>query len=358
MVIGVVMAMPVPVLSPAFYALFPPARVKTILVHNKDQPIGDAFIQASFFHALRCLFPEAHITFAVSIGGSAYGGSLRTVMAPYIDEVLADAALCLKREQMYPMTPRPLDGRRFDLVIDMEKKWWRSLAVRRIRSRVFVSAARHFLFSDCWPRSWRKPAHLGDQYHMLLDALRVRRRAAVPPPVWRDEVCESRSRDMLPDGPRYVGLVPGAGDQGKRWPLDRFTALAQSIAAEGGTPVFILGPQERPWLESLRASVSGALFPGEDGGGLTDPLQTVALGRRLAAAVTNDCGTAHMLAAGATPLVALFGYTNPVKYAPRTPELTVIRAHDFGGTTPEVIPLDAVKKALADLCLGTAPAQP
>jgi hypothetical protein len=32
------------------------------------------------------------------------------------------------------------------LVIDMQKTWWRTLAVRRVRHRLFVSASRHFPF--------------------------------------------------------------------------------------------------------------------------------------------------------------------------------------------------------------------
>ena len=70
---------------------------------------------------------------------------------------------------------RPLDGRKFDLVIDMQKTWWKTLAVRRIRHRVFISASKHFLFSSRWPRSFKKPERLIDQFMMLLDRItRVR----------------------------------------------------------------------------------------------------------------------------------------------------------------------------------------
>jgi hypothetical protein len=56
-------------------------------------------------------------------------------------------------------------------VIDMQKTWWRTLAVRRVRHRLFVSASRHFLFSDRWPSSFKKPERLIDQFMMLLDTV-------------------------------------------------------------------------------------------------------------------------------------------------------------------------------------------
>ena len=59
---------------------------------------------------------------------------------------------------------------------------------------------------------------------------------------------DARARDaaqaLLPDGPSYVGFAPGAGGQEKRWPLERYLALAQRTQAAGGRPVFFFGPDE------------------------------------------------------------------------------------------------------------------
>jgi hypothetical protein len=37
----------------------------------------------------------------------------------------------------------------------MQKIWWRTLAVRRVRHKLFISASRHFLLSDRWPSSFK-----------------------------------------------------------------------------------------------------------------------------------------------------------------------------------------------------------
>ncbi len=68
----------------------------------------------------------------------------------------------------------------------------------------------------------------------------------------------------------------------------------------------------------------------------------MALAERLAAAVANDCGTGHMLAAGGAPLVSLYGPSDPLKFAPVTPRLEVLSARQFGGDRTEKIPVDAV----------------
>jgi ADP-heptose:LPS heptosyltransferase len=49
---------------------------------------------------------------------------------------------------------------------------------------------------------------------------------------------------LLPTGPTYVGLAPGAGGQDKRWPLENYFELARRIVANGWTPVFFFGPDE------------------------------------------------------------------------------------------------------------------
>ncbi|MDR3435360.1 glycosyltransferase family 9 protein [Telmatospirillum sp.] len=345
--------MSLPVLSPLFGWLVGDVKARTILVHGRDQPVGDGFLQAGFFHALRCRFPKSHITFAVSKGGSPYDGSLRAVMAPFIDEVLSDQGFCMEPRQLSPLASRPLGGRQFDLVIDLEKKFWRSLAVKRVRHRIFISASRHFLFSDRWPRQWKNPAHLSDQYMLLLDAIGMPKHLDLPAPDFHDSKCDDFARRLLPDGKVYVGLAPGAGDRGKCWPLDRYYALSRLLLSRNVQPVYLLGPQEKDWVQLVADAVPDALIPAwKDGRMLpefTCPLQTVALGHRLAAAVTNDCGIAHMLAAAQTPLVTLFGYTNAIKYAPLTPHLKTITAQDYGSKSVSAIPLDAVVAALDDL---------
>ncbi len=188
----------------------------------------------------------------------------------------------------------------------------------------------------------------------MLDLLEAATGRPAVPAVAR--VADSASSDLagrlLQGGERLVGFVPGAGGRHKCWPLERFIAVARRTAERGRRPVFLLGPDEAEWAAFVRAALPDAILPLQDprAGDLAgSPLLTIAVAARLDAAVANDSGGGHMLAAADIPLLSLFGPTPPAKFAPFVSRGAVIRAQDFGGTGMETIPVDAVDAALETL---------
>jgi ADP-heptose:LPS heptosyltransferase len=143
-----------------------------------------------------------------------------------------------------------------------------------------------------------------------------------------------------------VGLVPGAGKQAKRWPLGRFIEIARTQMEAGRRPVFLLGPVEAKMRQKIAQSVPAALFPLQDwripARMSYDPHLTIALARRMALIVTNDCGLAHLLAFADPPMLTLFGAASPARWAPRVTRLRVLSAHDFGEPVTASIPTYAV----------------
>jgi ADP-heptose:LPS heptosyltransferase len=187
----------------------------------------------------------------------------------------------------------------------------------------------------------------------MLDLIEAATGAPAEPdaPLRLDPAAAQAAARLLPEGPTYIGLAPGAGGRHKCWPLERYVELGRAIAAGGRTPVFILGPGEGGWVDACRA-VPGARLALQEAAALgiaVTPMLTIALARRLAAAVANDSGAGHMLAAGDVALVSLFGPTAPEKFAPTARRLTILRAQDFGGAAMEAIPVDAVERAVATL---------
>ena len=75
----------------------------------------------------------------------------------------------------------------------------------------------------------------------------------------------------------------------------------------------------------------------------------MALGRRLGAAVANDSGIGHLLGILRTPLVSLFGPTDPERWRPYTTNGLIIRAQQFGGDAMEAIPVEPVFAAVMRL---------
>jgi heptosyltransferase II len=158
--------------------------------------------------------------------------------------------------------------------------------------------------------------------HQLRDYDALLRHAGVPPdtdppalPI--PAAAAERARAALaaakvPGG--FVALCPGsATTPEKRWPAARYAALAGRLSARGIPCALAVGPAERELARIVSAS-SPAPLPavGPD----LDPVELAALLERARAVVSNDSGPAHLAAAVATPLVVLFGPTDPRRTAP------------------------------------------
>lgn len=312
----------------------------SVLVHVGLDLVGDGVMKLPFVRALRAAFPDARITWLASQGASAFAGALAPLVSGLLDEVISAEVTAFARQCHGA-------GRRFDVVIDTQRGFLTAWRLRRIPHRRFVSPALSFLLSSTRPRAYRKPPALAAQ---LLDlvALAAGRRVQPAGALAIPAAHAAQAATLLPAGPCYVGLAPGAGGRHKCWPLDNFLRLGEDLTADGMVPVVFLGPAEADWVDEVRSRLPTALLPLQSARN-PDVMLTVALGTRLAAAVANDAGGGHLLAAAGVPLVSLFGPTPPAKFAPYAERAMIVQAQSFGSDRMDDIPLGAVRAALASL---------
>jgi ADP-heptose:LPS heptosyltransferase len=332
----------------------PAAGQRTVMIYTMGEVIGDGVIKLAFAAAVREAFPDAWIVWCAAKGSTVYTGPLKTAVAGLIDEVLASGRTGV---HVVDHLFNPFDGRRFDVVIDTQGAWTRGLYARR--------AGRRFVSRVAGVKGFRPKVSTGERpigmLDRLTDLLEVAAGRRVPPrPVRLTDARALAAADvLLPAGPRYVGLAPGAGGQEKRWPLDRYLALAAKAKAAGFQPVFFFGPDESADLEQARAATADALYPEfERSDAYRDvrgPLLVIALAGRLNAAVANDAGPGHMLAAGGAPLLSLQRTRwLAAKFTPSAARLRTLIAEDFGPEGMSSIPLEAAWSALEDL-IAAAP---
>lgn len=187
----------------------------------------------------------------------------------------------------------------------------------------------------------------GPQSHRALDALRPGRRvgfrcAAAPGwegPAWdavaaahpheRARWCALLQHGGVPTDPDDVHLDaglrvpreappvlvhPGAAFGAKRWPADRFAAVAATLDGPG-SPVLVTGsPPERDLAEDV-ARCAG-LAPERVVAGRTDLGQLCDLVAGAALVVCGDTGVAHLASAYGVPSVVLFGPVDPAQWGP------------------------------------------
>jgi ADP-heptose:LPS heptosyltransferase len=148
---------------------------------------------------------------------------------------------------------------------------------------------------------------------------------------------------------------PGAASPARRWPSDRFAAVARSEATAGRRVVITGGPQERDLAGDVAARAglpeTAVLAGRTDLRGLASVVG--AAGR----VVCGDTGVAHLATALGVPSVLLFGPTSPHAWGPwgggdRHRVLWAGRTGDPRGQTPhdgllEIEPRDVLTELAA-----------
>jgi len=123
----------------------------------------------------------------------------------------------------------------------------------------------------------------------------------------------------------YIVINPGAAWPNKRWPPDRFGAIAKTLRDRTGLHSLVTwGPQERDLAESVSHASGGAASPAPP----TSISDLAALMRSAALAISGDTGPLHIAAAVGTPIVGLFGPTRPERNGPWEPRDEVISMSD------------------------------
>jgi ADP-heptose:LPS heptosyltransferase len=321
-----------------------PTDLPRVLVYVHEDLLGDALLKLPAVSVLREAFPGHHITWLSGCGPSAFRAGLAPLVAGMVDEVQDRHPL---GQAWREWLSRPQAGPGYDVIIDTQKIVRSTLLLRRLPHRLFISGAARFLLSHRKPPGRQLSGNLAER---LLQLIRLASGRDVEPsyhlrlpPVYR-----RAAEELLPAGPVYVGLAPGAGGRDKCWPLERYLELGREQRERGRTPVFFIGPREREWVARIRAEVPDALLPElETAAGVEPgPLLSLALAERLSLGVANDSGAGHLLAAAGAPLVSLFGRTSTEKFVEGGEERLILRARDFGGNAMVHIPYAAVAQAV------------
>jgi lipopolysaccharide heptosyltransferase II len=121
-----------------------------------------------------------------------------------------------------------------------------------------------------------------------------------------------------------VGFHLNGGRPIKQWDPGRFADVARRLISSTGATVVLTGSEADRRLveETARALPPGCVI---DTAGDSDLLTVAAILERLDLLITGDTGPMHLAAAVGTPIVAVFGPSDPARYAPGGPHDRVVR---------------------------------
>jgi len=115
---------------------------------------------------------------------------------------------------------------------------------------------------------------------------------------------------------RYIVLSPGGGWRSKCWPPERYGSLCELISTKLGLQCILnQGPDDEEYIAAIKAA-SGDSAPMASNSSLQ---QLMTLLRNALCVVGGDTGPLHLAVALGTPVVALFGPTDPARNGPYRP---------------------------------------
>jgi heptosyltransferase-1 len=123
------------------------------------------------------------------------------------------------------------------------------------------------------------------------------------------------------NGQPAVLVNPGAGWGAKRWPVERYAAVARGLVERGNRVLVNAGPGEECLAQVLAKHTDGraTLL----GGQLS---QLIAVTRRIALAIAGDTGPLHLACALERPVVGIYGPTAPSRNGPFGTRFKVLRS--------------------------------
>jgi lipopolysaccharide heptosyltransferase I len=258
---------------------------------------GDVIHTIPAVVALRDALPETEIAWAVE---PAYAELVETVAR------VKAIRVSLKRWSLSRILAARRDVRTFDTAIDFQ-----GLIKSALIARVSGADDRYGFARDVIrekPAAWfvNRHAAIDQSKHVVEWNLDLARTFAPSiarvPEVDFAPFAADASSELARFANRIV-LLPGAGKPEKLWPVERFAELAKRI---GSDSLVVWGPGE----EALARAIGAEVAPP------TNFRELAFVLKRARLVIGADTGPLHLAAALGTPLVGLYGPTDPARNGP------------------------------------------
>jgi lipopolysaccharide heptosyltransferase II len=175
-------------------------------------------------------------------------------------------------------------------------------------------------------RAWGGAGRTHQVYEMLdLFFPDQHRRAFAPPKLTVPTEGRETMKATLASLPQpWITVIPGAArGPSKQWPAERYAETAAQLVAQTGGSIITLGTKKE---QAACQQVAAASAPnGLNLAGETTMQELAAVLSLSSLSLCNDSGGMHLAAALGTPVVALFGITDPDSTGPLGPHIRILQ---------------------------------
>jgi heptosyltransferase-2 len=296
--------------------------------------VGDAVMTIPALRELRRVLPHAHITLATRSWARGLFAE-----ADFIDDLLiydrgaGDLRAVVRQVRQWRRQP-------FDLAVLFQNAFEAAVIAAGARVPVRLGYAterrRALLTHPLAVPAWKEERHelfyylnlVSELERLLYGTSNVESREPVFALAVSDERKAQAHELLLAHGARearpLIALCPGSiNSRAKRWPAERYAALADRFIEELGANVALVGSTEEMDVAlevCARMRHEPVMLVGR-----TDLAQAVAVLSVSDLLVTNDTGPAHIAAALDCPTLVIFGPTDPTTTRPFSSAAEVIR---------------------------------
>lgn len=322
-----------------------------ILVIDFGQ-LGDVVMSLPALRAIRRRFPDSRITVAVGKPANEV-----VALSGYANEILEVDRVGLRDGNKLVSIWRIIKfvkqvrQSKFDFVIDLHSLSETNLlgflsgAPRRLYSRRPGRSLDYLANFRPQPVPEKTDRHAVDRYLDVIAPLGIKNPPRIPVlktnPTGDSAVDALLKKEKAQSGELLVGLFPGAGHVGRRWPLEHYAALADHLIRNDRVRVIVFaGPEERGMVANMRTLFPAATIFFDR---LTIP-QLISAQARLTLLVSNDTGPAHLAAAVGAPVIVIMDRPTPHCFIPLGDQHRLIYGTEISKT-----PVDRVYQAAHEL---------
>jgi heptosyltransferase-2 len=293
--------------------------------------LGDVVMAVPALRELRRVLPDAHLT-VVSRPGTA---------DIFIDAAYVDEVLVYDREGIASAWNQSAEWRRrkFDLALLFQNAFEAAAIafLSRVPARIgYATEGRGALLTNPLPSpAWKDERHESFYYLNIITELERflygTSSIETTGPRFDLRVSEDRKRKafdlLLKHGARANApltlLCPGSvNSRAKRWPAERYAALADRLIESGANVALIGSSAESDVTQEVCKHAQRELVVLT---GKTTIAEVTALISIADVLISNDTGPAHLGAALNTPTLVIFGPTNPLTTYPLSSNAEIIR---------------------------------